>query len=265
MLPTIAIAGVLILFVILFLLARKRAVVPTTAADDLSPEFVAFRDSVITAPAPPPVPIIAPASAPQIPEVMASFETAYAIVRAHEGGYQNNPNDTGNKNSSGQLVGTNWGINARVYEKHIGRPPTQADMIDMPRSVAVAIYKIEFWDKIKGDEIADQQVANIFFDGHVNHGSWGIYLMQSVLGIATDYIVGPQTIAAINRAKPAALFEAYKQKRIWAYHDLVRRRPSDQGFLRGWMIRINSFKYQPSGGGAALATLAVAIAFVTFS
>jgi lysozyme family protein len=162
------------------------------------------------------------------------------------------PEDSGNYNSRRQLVGTNWGINAQVYENYLKRPPTEQDMRDMPRHIALAIFKQLYWDRIKGDEIRNQQVANILFDGHVNHGRWGIQMMQGVLGLSRDGIVGSMTLSAINRANPFNLFAAYKKARVAGYHDLVRRRPKDQRFLRGWLTRINSFIYR--GGGLMLPT-----------
>lgn len=255
--PLIIIAAIVVFVIIVAFYFWNDA--PEVVDADI--DFEAFRDTIVNAPAPPPIQIIEPAPAPEQPpapiiEEMAQFQTAYDIVRGHELGYQNHPNDTGNYNSRGQQVGTNWGINAQVYENYLNRPPTAQDMEDMPRHVALSIFKQLYWDRIKGDEIRDQQVANILFDGHVNHGRWGIQIMQGVLGVSRDGAVGPQTLGAINSANPFTLFNAYKKARIAAYHDLVRRRPTDGVFINGWMNRINSFIYQggglvlpPSGGG----------------
>lgn len=184
---------------------------------------------------------------------MASFETAYQIVAGHEGGYQNNPNDSGNYNSLGQLVGTNWGISAPVYESFVGYPPTQSDMQTMSISTAKAIYKQRFWDVIKGDQINNQSVATILFDGRVNHGSFGVVLMQRILGVEDDGVVGPITLSAINSANPQWLFNEYKQAREDFYNYLVNQDPTQIVFLNGWLARINSFNYTAIGGGALVA------------
>ncbi|MEM9259705.1 MAG: glycosyl hydrolase 108 family protein [Bacteroidota bacterium] len=136
-------------------------------------DYEALADTLIKEPAPPPIKLPAPAPEPQNEPEMAQFQIAYDIVRGHEGGYQKKANDPGNKNSRGELVGTNWGINAKIYESYLKRPPTEQDMRNMPKHIAVMLYKQLYWDPIKGDEIRDQQVANILFDGHVNHGRWG--------------------------------------------------------------------------------------------
>ena len=215
---------------------------PKEVEPEIDPGFI---DTIRVIP-PPPIPNPAPASTSQQEQIsiMAQFQIAYDIVRKHEGGYQKMPEDSGNWNSLGQNVGTNWGINAQVYENYLRRPPTESDMRNMPRHIALSIFKALYWDRIQGDNIIDQQVANIFFDGHVNHGRWGIQMMQRALGVGRDGIVGVQTLGALNSANPVTLFNAYKAIRRKAYQDLAIRRPKDKRFLRGWLIRIDSFFYR---------------------
>jgi len=177
---------------------------------------------------------------------MARLEPALKKVIRWEGGYQRHENDPGNYNSDGDLVGTNHGISAPVAENFLGFPPNRKMMYNMKFSLAMCIYRDRFWNRIKGHEIASQQLANILFDGHVNHGTWGIRIMQDVVGVKRDGIVGPITLGAINRADPKDTFNNYKQKRIDFYHAIVRRSPHMRVFLRGWLNRINSFQYQTS-------------------
>lgn len=173
---------------------------------------------------------------------MADFNTAQERVADWEGAYQVLPQDSGNYNSLGQLVGTNWGINAKVYESWIQYPPTISDMMNMPLEIARLIFKLRFWDKIKGDDIQNQFVANIFYDGAVNHGvSLMTKFVQRILGVNDDGIVGPITLGAINSANPADLYNAIKQTRIEFYQDIVDREPDQEIFLNGWLNRINSF------------------------
>ncbi|MEM6378816.1 MAG: glycosyl hydrolase 108 family protein, partial [Bacteroidota bacterium] len=130
---------------------------------------------------------------------MADFQKAFNIVIGHEGGYQRHPSDTGNYNSIGQLVGTNYGISAKVYESWINRPPSQSDMENLPLQDAIQIYFSLFWSRMQGNSIHNQPIANILFDGVVNHGnSKGIQLMQEVLNVTVDGRMGPVTMGAIN-------------------------------------------------------------------
>lgn len=100
---------------------------------------------------------------------MALFEPAYRLTSQNEGGYQKISSDPGNFNSLGELVGTNYGISARFYERVIGRPPSEADMKDISKSEAESIYKKHFWEAYDLDEIKSQIIANQVFDMFVNH------------------------------------------------------------------------------------------------
>ena len=123
---------------------------------------------------------------------MANFDIAYNRTAKWEGGYTDNPNDLGNYNSRSELVGTNWGVSAKKYEDYLGRPPSKWEMKNMPKWQAKNIFKADEWTRMKGDTIQNQPLANIIFDGLVNHGK-GTQLLQEVLGIETDNIYGPKT------------------------------------------------------------------------
>jgi lysozyme family protein len=168
---------------------------------------------------------------------MADFNKSYTRTAANEGDYQAKPSDPGNYNSAGQLVGTNWGISAPVYEDWIGRRPTVADMKAMSKATAKAIMKTKFWDKIRGDELPNQAVADIFFDGVVNHGR-GVRLAQEVLGVATDNVFGPQTFNALVNTSPPKFYNAYKERRRQYYYELVNQNPNLQEWLPGglWLM-----------------------------
>lgn len=196
---------------------------------------------------------------------MANFNTAYHIVAQHEGGFQIHPNDSGNYNSLGQLVGTNWGISAPVYESYLQRAPSQTDMQTMSKLTAANIFKTRFWDRIKGDQIHNQEVATIFFDGIVNHGSTGVKIMQRVLGVTADGAVGPITLSAINKLQPAQLYLAYREARKNFYKQLATDKPALAVFLNGWLRRINSFTAfgatgtQIASGGSGMLAMALAL------
>lgn len=175
---------------------------------------------------------------------MANFFLANNITAAHEGGFQNSPIDTGNYNSLGELVGTNWGINAQVYEAWVGFAPSYSDMYNMPLNIAKDIFKARFWDRIKGDQIDNQYVANIFYDGAVNHGvSLMSKFVQRIVGVNDDGVIGPISLNAINNySPPERLYQEIKEKRIWFYYDIVSRHPSQQVFLQGWLNRMSQFE-----------------------
>lgn len=170
---------------------------------------------------------------------MADFEKAIPIILKHEGGYVNHPSDPGGATNRG----ITYSVFGRLARPLLGINPTLLNLRGLTEDQAKKIYKHEFWDKMKGNLITDQQIAEILFDGFVNKGKNGIKLMQSVLQQTQDGIVGPLTLNAINTADPFPLFESYKQSRVSYYKNLALRKPKLNVFLKGWLIRINSFHY----------------------
>ena len=181
---------------------------------------------------------------------MASFEIAYQRVLGAEGGYQKNPNDTGNYNSAGELIGTNYGISAPVLEVWLGRVPSQWDMKLLELWEVKKIYRQRFWDPIRVEQLSEQPIADILFDGRVNHGRTGTKLLQKVLGVAADGVVGPVTLSAITARPPAQLYWQYKDAREQFYRYLAANRPGQAVFLNGWLNRLKKFQDypRPSGG-----------------
>ena len=174
---------------------------------------------------------------------MANFDQSAARVLKLEGGYQSNPSDKGNYNSLRQNVGTNYGVSARLYEDWIGRPPSLADMKAITKALALRIYRERFWNKINGDAIRDQALAELVFDGAINHGVYrSLVLLQEVLGVPTTGAINSATLTAINSRNAASVYNAYRQRRIKFYNSLVAADPSQGVFLKGWLSRMEQFK-----------------------
>lgn len=183
---------------------------------------------------------------------MANFTAAFSRIAKNEGGYQANPSDNGNYNSLGLLVGTNRGVSAKLYETWIGRPPSVADMKGITSAIAANIFRQRYWNKIYGDSISSQPVAEILFDGVINHGQ-GVKLAQEVLGVTADNSFGQQTFNALENMNPAKFYNAYKERRRKYYYQLAENNPSQLVFLNGWLKRLEKFNDFPSSGGGVSA------------
>jgi lysozyme family protein len=175
---------------------------------------------------------------------MASFELFKPLLNKVEGGYQNLAADSGNYNSLGQRVGTNFGISARFYEQILKRPPTVSDMKALTLVKANIIYKKYFWDDVHGDILINQSVANIICDHAVNGGESSIgKIVQRILvqdfgkDLKIDGDIGLKTAAAINSVNQEQLFVEIKKGREIAYAGIGGL------FLAGWLQRLTYFNF----------------------
>lgn len=173
---------------------------------------------------------------------MADFNKFAATLLELEGGYQNNSSDAGNYNSMGVNVGTNLGISAPVYERYIGRPPTAFDMLEITPAIARDIARVNYWDKLKLNQVLSQELANNVMDFGFNAGTGtSAKTLQSVLNdngnsLVIDGAIGPQTIAAANNTPAAKVHNDFTDQREKYYRSL--NKPE---FLQGWLNRLKEF------------------------
>lgn len=150
----------------------------------------------------------------------ANFEACMAEVFKHEGGYVNDPHDPGGE--------TNMGISKRSYPKE--------NIRGMTRERAAQIYRRDFWDKLRCDELPDG-LDLVAFDAAVNSGpSRGAKWLQQALGVAADGKVGMATIgAAKNTYAPAAVMRAIGFRRAF-----LKTLPTWERYKNGWNKRLDS-------------------------
>ena len=183
----------------------------------------------------------------------ADFAPAQELVKKSEGGYTNDPDDNGNwtggKIGSGELIGTNWGISAPTLVAELkrlgGKPPTASTMKNLEYASAAAIYKRNFWDKIKGDDIKNQSVATIIYDAYVNQSGWTRKMIADTLdniGKPTDVVVPlkADTVAVINSVSPEKFYNEFKKQRKIRYQE-TSMRPNQSKYLKGWLNRLSTF------------------------
>jgi len=155
----------------------------------------------------------------------SNFSSSLALLLKHEGGYVNHPDDPGGR--------TNQGITQRVYEKFLGRDVTEEEMKDMPPDKVFAIYKTQYWNRVRGDDLPTG-VDLCVFDWAVNAGtSRAGKALQQIAGVPDDGIIGSQTVAATSKCDPAQVVEEISQKR----EDFYRGLRTFDTFGRGWLRR----------------------------
>lgn len=181
---------------------------------------------------------------------MAEFNSAVVDLLKNEGGYQDFPEDPGNYDPSGNLIGTNFGITPRTYNRYYGRYPTVRQMKALPYIEAMDIYKRLYWDRNDLSTIPDQAVANQILDTLVLHGQ-GAGLIQSTANemnypLPIDNIYGRNTKKAVNiLAGDPIIAKRFNNTlvsvRLAYVQGLVNRDPTLSRFLSGWRKRITDF------------------------
>jgi lysozyme family protein len=148
---------------------------------------------------------------------MNNFDNAFAHIIGVEGGYSNNPADPGGE--------TKYGICKRSYPGE--------DIKNMTLDRAKMIYRRDYWDKVKGDELPTP-LDSFVFDSAVNQGvEPAIRMLQRTLGVAQDGIIGMDTMRKVRDSgkEACALFMAERALRYFG------TRSFDQ-FGRGWLKRL---------------------------
>ena len=174
----------------------------------------------------------------------AYFLAAFQEIVMKEGGYVDDPFDSGGK--------TRYGITERVARAH----GYKGAMRKLSLQTAERIYKAAYWHPLELGEISliDANVAFKLFDIAVNMGTHraGVFLQRCLnvfndrerhyKDIAEDGAVGPKTIAALYayfgvRPKDGAevLVRSLNCLQGAFYIDLAERRQKAERFVFGWM------------------------------
>ena len=155
-----------------------------------------------------------------------NFERCLAITLKHEGGWADHPQDPGGATMKGVTIGT--------YSQWLGRKATKAELRAIPEAHLRAIYRRNYWDKVRGDDLP-AGLDLVAFDGAVNSGpARGARWLQMGLGVSADGRVGVQTIAAANAAEPLPVV----LRAIDARMAFLRGLKTWQTFGNGWLRRL---------------------------
>lgn len=170
---------------------------------------------------------------------MASFDIFLPMLLQFEGGYVDDPEDPGGETNKGITMSTFQECSHEI----LGIDPTSDNLKGMTDAQAGIIYKERYWDKMEGDSIGFQDLANIVCDFFVNSGTNATKLLQHVLNtmganVVEDGVIGQASLQALSALVPVDVYRRYKQGRIQYYENLGQKFPK---YLNGWLNRVNSF------------------------
>ncbi len=171
---------------------------------------------------------------------MANINLFYKKLLAHEGGFVNNQFDKGGATNKGVTFGT-W--KKRGYDKDGDGDIDIEDLKQIDDNDFKMILKIGYWDQCKADLIKNQSVAEIIVDWNYLSGLIAVKEVQRILGQKDDGVVGPVTMNALNAMDQEQLFNSIKEHRVAHIMRIVATNKSQLIFKKGWMNRINSFKF----------------------
>jgi lysozyme family protein len=145
-----------------------------------------------------------------------NFDRAVALILTLEGGYTMDPNDPGGE--------TNFGISKRSYP--------DLDIKNLTEAQAREIYLRDFWTPCQCGAYPNG-LDLLVFDAAVNQGvSAAIRMLQTELGVQTDGVVGPATIAALQRQGTTTV--QYAARRMLTYG----LNPNFTRYGLGWSRRL---------------------------
>lgn len=168
---------------------------------------------------------------------MANFELAYKTTLENEGGYVNDPNDSGGETYKG-ISRNNWSKWEGWTKIDIAKTkPGFPNNLNIESDV-FEFYQVNFWNRLRADQIENQQIAESIFDFAVNAGiGTAVSLAQMVVGAKSDGVIGPITIEAINKYNPELFLAEFTLAKIARYVSIVKRRPENKKYFYSWIVR----------------------------
>lgn len=173
---------------------------------------------------------------------MSLFNTWTSHVLRWEGGYVNDPADSGGETNRG----VTWEYFQEVARPALGISPSKSAFLQL-QPVQVMQILSHFWNTSEAYKINDQALAVSYADAAWHSGKYTAtwHLQQAInqagsrIGIDGDF--GGETERGANQVGGKAL-PAFLAIREDFYRRLAVSRPKDQKFLKGWLNRLNSLK-----------------------
>jgi len=155
-----------------------------------------------------------------------NYDKCLETILHHEGGYVNHPEDPGGE--------TNLGVTKRVYQEWGGTK----DMKDLTFDDVAPIYKKNYWDKMKCDDLPSGLDLCVFdFGVNAGPGRAAKYL-QTLIGTVADGGIGPNTLAKLkeytDKTGVKETITNYQNER----QDYYEKLSTFKTFGRGWTRRV---------------------------
>ena len=181
------------------------------------------------------------------------FEQIVRKVISIEGGYSNDPDDSGGETICG--IARNYWPNWEGW-KYVDKIKADGEIPQVERFIPLAelFYRSMFWDPIRGDDLTNHNVAYEMFEISVNLGIHQASVnLQEALNllnrngktwdeILEDGRIGPRTLATLDkqlaqRNGAADMVKILNTLQGMHYINVARVKPTQEKYLRGWLDR----------------------------
>jgi lysozyme family protein len=137
----------------------------------------------------------------------SNYDEALRRILVHEGGYSNHPSDPGGP--------TNFGITINDYRKYVKPNATAADMRAMKLNEAKAIYRRQYADPMRFDDLpsgVDYSVLDYGINSGIGRSG---RVLRRVVGLPdTTHVVTDDVLRAVARRDSKALVIAINDERL---------------------------------------------------
>jgi lysozyme family protein len=136
----------------------------------------------------------------------STFPASLRETLAHEGGYR--------EHAGGRM---NFGVTQTAYEAWVRHPVTEKFMRSLTPDHVRALYKVNFWDAVRGDDLPVGVDLCVFDRAVCDTPHGAAAALQRIVGVEADGVVGAETLEGvreyIRKHGQPRLVDAYQDSR----------------------------------------------------
>lgn len=171
-----------------------------------------------------------------------NWKHSFDMTIDSEGGFQDDPRDSGNHLADGRKGCTNLGVTQAVWEEYVGHKVSTQDMRNLTPALVEPMYRRKYWDACRCNDLPSG-VDYLVFDFAVNAGvGRSAKTLQSAVGATPDGAIGSMTLAAVAKHSPDELIEKFSQAKEAFYRSLN----TFETYGTGWLNRVADVKLKAS-------------------
>lgn len=153
------------------------------------------------------------------------------VIGHHEGGYADTPGDRGGP--------TIYGLTLARYARWVGHEvsPVALSRLTVDDVVPILVHDVT---AARLDRIPHPTVRLACIDEAIHSGPRRAIesLQRALRTIRVDGVIGPETLAAVERTDPVALLAAVLRERLRRFVRIWRAHPDQRTFAPAWVERV---------------------------